>query len=324
MGNSALTAIRARLAAAEQNNNKTFDNTTFAFWNADNNSTSAVRFVPDGDPDNIYFWVEKLQIKLPFNGISGGESKPITVNVPCVEMFPRNEYPGGCPILSEVRAWYKDPSMTQLANKYWKKASYILQGFVRDSAVKDDKAPENPILRFSLNKQLFNLVKAGLMDPEMLNTPTDFDNGTDFRIVKTQKGQYADYGTSSYARRESALTQTELDAVEKYKLNNLSEFLGKKPTDEDLKIIKEMFEASVDGQAYDTEKWGKFYRPAGLKNENDSKESTSESKQESVSNEKTESPVETVTEPVSQPTTSTKYSAEKILADIRARQANKK
>jgi hypothetical protein len=27
----------------------------------------------------------------------------------------------------------------------------------------------------------------------------------------------------------------------------------------------EMFEASVDGQLYDPEKWGKFYRPSGVK-----------------------------------------------------------
>jgi hypothetical protein len=31
-----------------------------------------------------------------------------------------------------------------------------------------------------------------------------------------------------------------------------------------LKIIKEMFEASVDGQPYDTERWGQYFRPAGV------------------------------------------------------------
>jgi hypothetical protein len=28
--------------------------------------------------------------------------------------------------------------------------------------------------------------------------------------------------------------------------------------------MKEMFEASVDGQSYDTERWGQYFRPAGL------------------------------------------------------------
>ena len=80
---------------------------------------------------------------------------------------------------------------------------------------------------------------------------------------------YADYGTSSYARRESALTKAELDAIEQFGLSDLSVFLGKKPTADDIKIIHEMFEASVDGEAYDTEKWGNFYRPIGLKNDKD-------------------------------------------------------
>jgi hypothetical protein len=44
----------------------------------------------------------------------------------------------------------------------------------------------------------------------------------------------------------------------------LNTFLPKKPTDVDLKVIKEMFEASVDGQPYDTERWSQYFRPAGV------------------------------------------------------------
>ena len=40
--------------------------------------------------------------------------------------------------------------------------------------------------------------------------------------------------------------------------------MPKKPTEVELKVIKEMFEASVDGQPYDTERWGQYYRPAGV------------------------------------------------------------
>jgi hypothetical protein len=28
--------------------------------------------------------------------------------------------------------------------------------------------------------------------------------------------------------------------------------------------MKEMFEASVDGQAFDSERWGQYFRPAGM------------------------------------------------------------
>jgi hypothetical protein len=47
-------------------------------------------------------------------------------------------------------------------------------------------------------------------------------------------------------------------------LYNLSDFLPKKPTDVELKVMKEMFEASVDGEAYDLERWGQYFKPAGL------------------------------------------------------------
>jgi hypothetical protein len=40
--------------------------------------------------------------------------------------------------------------------------------------------------------------------------------------------------------------------------------LPKKPGEAELRIIKEMFEASVDGQPYDNERWGAYYRPWGL------------------------------------------------------------
>jgi hypothetical protein len=47
-------------------------------------------------------------------------------------------------------------------------------------------------------------------------------------------------------------------------LFDLSTFMPKKPTDVELKVMKEMFEASVDGQPYDTERWGQYFRPAGV------------------------------------------------------------
>ena len=69
---------------------------------------------------------------------------------------------------------------------------------------------------------------------------------------------------SKWARKESALTEAEQEAIEKHGLFDLSTFLPKKPGDVELKVIKEMFEASVDGQPYDTERWGQYFRPAGV------------------------------------------------------------
>jgi hypothetical protein len=262
---ASLADIRARIAAQEnKSNNKgsntQSDNSIYPHWNIDEGSTATVRFLPDGNGNNTFFWVERQIIKLPFNGVKGDPNiKKIDVQVPCVEM-----YGDSCPVLAEVRPWYKDETLKEMANKYWKKRSYLFQGFVRQNPLGDDKTPANPIRRFVISPQIFTIIKASLMDPEMEELPTDFMRGLDFNVKKTSKGGYADYSTSNWARKESALTEAEQAAIEAHGLFNLADFLPKKPGEAELRIIKEMFEASVDGQAYDTQRWGQYYRPWGV------------------------------------------------------------
>ena len=262
---TSLAEIRAKLQAQEgrQGGNQSGgDNGIYAHWNIPEGTTARVRFLPDANTKNTFFWVERLMIKLPFAGVKGQpESKPTFVQVPCVEMWQE-----ACPILAEVRTWFKDKDMEEMGRKYWKKKSYLFQGFVRDNPMSDDKPTENPIRRFVISPQIFNLVKNALMDPELENLPVDYEGGLDFTIKKTSKGGYADYSTSTWARKESALATAELEAIEKFGLYNLADFLPKKPNDVELKIIKEMFEASVDGEPFDMERWGQYYKPAGMMN----------------------------------------------------------
>jgi hypothetical protein len=151
-----------------------------------------------------------------------------------------------------------------MGRKYWKKRSYIFQGFVTDNPLKEDTTPENPIRRFIIGPQIFQLIKAALMDPDMEELPTDYTAGVDFRLSKGSKGGYADYGASNWARRERPLSDAEMKAVNDHGLFNLNDFLPKKPTDIELKVLSEMFEASVDGEAYDADRWGQYFRPAGM------------------------------------------------------------
>jgi len=260
-----LAEIRAKLAAAENRGSSgstNGDGGIFPHWNIEEGTSAKVRFLPDADPKNTFFWVERALIKLPFSGIKGqSDSRPVIVQVPCMEMYGKDT---PCPILAEVRTWFKDPNLEEMGRKYWKKKSYLFQGFVRENPLKDDRTPENPIRRFIISPQIFNLIKGSLMDPELENLPTDYENGLDFTISKTTKGGYADYSTSKWARRETALASDDLAAIEKYGLFNLAEFLPKKPGEVELRVIKEMFEASVDGQEYDVQRWGQYYKPPGL------------------------------------------------------------
>jgi len=261
---ASLQEIRARLAASEnkQGGQSQFsgDSAIYPQWSMEEGSSATLRFLPDGNTKNTFFWAERAQIRLPFNGIKGEmESKQVIVPVPCVEM-----YGDACPVLAEVRTWFKDKSLEEMGRKYWKKRSYIFQGFVRENPIADDKTPANPIRRFIIGPQIFTLIKGALMDPELEELPTDLLRGLDFRISKTAKGGFADYSSSKWARKESALTEAEQAAIAEHGLFDLSTFLPKKPGEVELRVIKEMFEASVDGQSYDTERWGQYFRPAGV------------------------------------------------------------
>jgi hypothetical protein len=258
-----LQEIRAKLQASSQQNTGSGggDNAIFAHWNIAEGQTATVRFLPDQDPNNTFFWIERAMIKLPFAGVKGDtNSKPVIVQVPCMEMWGEP-----CPVLQEVRPWFKDKSLEEMGRKYWKKKSYLFQGLVVDSKLQEDKVPENPIRRFIMSSQIFNIVKNALMDSEIEELPTDYVRGLDFKIAKTSKGGYADYTTSNWSRRERALSEQELAAIKQYGLFDLKSFLPKKPTEVELKVIKEMFEASVDGDAFDMDRWGQYYKPDGMK-----------------------------------------------------------
>ena len=260
---TSLAEIRARIAAQDTKStgsSQQSDNSIYPHWNMEEGTTATIRFLPDANSSNTFFWVERQIIKLPFNGVKGDATmKQVQVQIPCMEMYGES-----CPILAEVRPWYKDETLKEMANKYWKKRSYLFQGFVRQNPIGDEKTPANPIRRFVISPQIFTIIKSSLMDPEMEELPTDSVRGLDLNIKKTSKGGYADYSTSNWARKESALTEAEQTAIDSFGLFNLTDFLPKKPTEAELRIMKEMFEASVDGKPYDNERWGNYYRPYGL------------------------------------------------------------
>lgn len=282
-----LQEIRAKLIEqqnkADNKNTGGGDRALFPFWNAEEGQSSTIRFLPDADPNNVYFWVERLVIKLPFQGVKNEHDREVTVQVPCMEMYGKT-----CPILAETRPWWRDDSLVDLARKYWKKRSYLFNGFVLQSAFEEKDLPENPIRRFSINTSIFDIIKASLMNPEMEDLPTDYNSGRDFKLVKTKKGDYANYSTSNWSFKTRSLSDYEQDAIAKYGLFNLRDFLPKEPTPAEVEIIKEMFQASVNDEAYDLARWGDHFKPFGTGNGNGDSNGNS-----------------TVRQPVSSPATST-------------------
>lgn len=263
-----LKEIQAKLfeqqARKERGRSGTFtgDNSIYPFWNNPEGSTATIRFLPDGDQSNDFFWVERLIIKLPFPGVKGQtDTKPVEVQVPCMDMWKS----GSCPIAAETRSWWKDPALEDTARKYWRKKSYLFQGFVVQNPNKDDQTPENPIRRFIINPSIFDAVKGILMRQDLENSPTDYDHGRDFYLSKTTKGGYANYASSSWSMKERSLSADERAAIDNHGLFNLNQFLPKKPDDAGVQAIIDLFHASLNEEMYDLEKWGQYFKPNGMK-----------------------------------------------------------
>jgi len=264
-----LNDIRAKLIAKENNSSPTKskfggDNAIYQFWNIPEGSQASLRFLPDGDQSNDFFWVERQVINLPFAGVKGEHTNEVKVTVPCLNMYGEE-----CPIISETRAWWNDPELKEIARKYWKKKSYIFQGFVVNSPFEEQSKPENPIRRFAINTSIFDIIKASLMNTDFEDLPTDYVNGRDFKLQKTTKAGYANYTTSTWSMRTRALGADEATAIETHGLFTLKDFLPKKPNAEEIEVIKELFKSSIDGDAYDPSRFGNYYRPFGTSKSSD-------------------------------------------------------
>ncbi len=238
------------------------DPSIFSHWKMAVGATATLRFLPDGNEDNTFFWVVRDMIKLPFYGIKGKpELKQVVVQVPCMEMY--NEE---CPILREVRSWTKDSGLEEMARRYWKKRSYLYQGFVRESSLHESDKPINPIRQFIIGPEIHNLVRKMLLHADLLESPCDYGRGINFTIKKTEKSGYASYDQSYWSLKESAISDDDHEAIRKYGLLDLSTRFPPKPINDAVEIISEMFEASVDGQMYDPDRWSQYFAPFGIAN----------------------------------------------------------
>ena len=262
---ASIAEIRAALAAQQnkgKNNQKRSnnggDNASFPFWNIDVGASATIRLLPDLDESNPLFWRNREVIRLPFEGVVGGEyptNDKVEVQVPCVAMFGMS-----CPVTALTKHLWNDESTKALARVYWKKKSYIYQGFVVNSPLNEENVPENPIRRFVINPTIHKIIESSLANPDMEDNPTDYVGGRDFRISKTQSGQWADYGTSNWSMKVRSLSETEMAAIEKFGLHDLKQAQGEVPDADRVAAIKAMAEASLAGEPFDAASFGQYFR----------------------------------------------------------------
>ena len=189
----------------------------YQFWKMPEDSTAIVRFLPDRDEESnpLKFLVENLTHELVVNG----QRK----KVPCLSMYGES-----CPICEHSQKLYAEGN-EDLGKKYYKKRSYLGQVLVVESPFEYvDEKDENPgiVKLIDFGPKIFKCIQAAFKSGDLEEPPYEFNGGYNFRIKKTKAGQYADYGTSSFAPKQSDLEEEVVEAV-KEEMFSLSEFREK-------------------------------------------------------------------------------------------------
>lgn len=179
----------------------------FPFWKAPKDSVSVVRFLPDLDEDNpMGFLVENFTHELVVNG------KRETVA--CLKMFGED-----CPICALSQKYYdeKDPEHNEaLGKKYYRKKGYIGQVLVLETPVEHNAEQIVKLIEFG--PKIFKQIQSAFQSGDLENPPYELKGGYNFRIKKTQSGEYADYGTSSFSPKKTDVGDDVIEAITLYDL----------------------------------------------------------------------------------------------------------
>jgi len=239
---SKLDALKAAFAPKQKEGGGGNFTKFYNFWKMADGETAIVRFLKDANPDNPrQFIVENLTHSFIING-----KKRV---VACLAM-----YGEPCPACEISRDFYsqaeragetKDrpgPLMAQ-GKKYYRKKEYIGQVHVQSSPIEFEKNEgheyEMPI---SVGPQIFKLIQAAFSSGDLEEIPFEFKGGYDFRIKKTMQGTNANYTLSSFAPKQTDLSD---DVIANLNLYDLSTLRNRKT---DRATIEAMIIAEQTGQ----------------------------------------------------------------------------
>lgn len=201
----------------------------YPFWKMPDDSIAQFRFLPDLDEDNpLGFLVENLSHELTING----ERK----KVGCLSMHGER-----CPACDLSRKYY-DEKNEELGKKYYRKKSYIGEGIVVESPIEHDQNQLVKLIEFG--PKIFKQIQAAFQSGDLEQPPFELKGGYNFRIKKTKSGQYADYGTSNFAPKQSDLDD---ELIESMTLFDLKQYRTKAV---DAATMEAMLIADQTGQAF--------------------------------------------------------------------------
>lgn len=233
---SKLEALKNAFAQKTSSSNDEMWKKFYPFWKMSEGSTAIFRFLPDLDEENpLGFLVENLVHELHVNG----ERR----TVPCLSMYGES-----CPICDMSRKYYGEKN-DELGKKYYRKLSYIGQGIVVESPIEHDSAQLVKLIDFG--PKIFKIIQAAFQSGDLEKEPYSLIGGYNFRIKKTKAGQYADYGTSSFAPKQ---TDLEEELISRLDLMNLKDYRRKYMSRAELEALlhADLTGASVSATANNT------------------------------------------------------------------------
>jgi len=176
----------------------------FPFWKAAVDTTSTIRFLPDLDEDNpMGFLVKDVTHDLVVNG------KKTTVA--CLKMYDEE-----CPICNLSSKYYEEENK-DMGKKYYRKINYIGQCLVIETSVEHDT---NELVKLvSFGPAVYQQIQAAFKSGDLEEAPYELKGGYNFRIKKTQKGQYASYDTSNFSPKQTDVGDDVIESLDLYSLN---------------------------------------------------------------------------------------------------------
>lgn len=260
----------------------TQDEAIFPFWKLNFGGSATLRFIPYEDEHSGGFWTEKKMLPMSFADPENPDGE-VFFKAPCREMYDRSQKCPVANIVrglyDEVKALTDEgqtraaEDLKKIASKHWINLVAYYQGFVIKPGIQEDSEPGNPIRIFPLTKKLHNQIYATLMDEEnpfdslptgefsmediqalidgQLPDGEDEESfmakfyGNNFILKKTQQGEYANYDTSSWSRKDEPLTDEQIAAIAEHGYHDLSKKLPERPSDEAYEVLTEMMKVSV-------------------------------------------------------------------------------
>jgi hypothetical protein len=221
-----LAELRARVNNAQKSQNN-FDNSTiFSFSKLKAGDEVRIRFVPDGDPNNDFFWRVRSTRQIPFNSIKLANGTILNnrcrVSVPAFNLKKGDQNLSNLsadylyestddPIQQKIKGFWGDSQESKdLYYRYAKRDTYVYQGFIRTPGY------ETKLYRFIISKQVHELIYSFMSNSEINDIPSDPVHGRDFILRVNEKSApingvmtiVKDYSKSSWSYSESSLTES--------------------------------------------------------------------------------------------------------------------